>query len=407
MGDSVGAMNAAGILHSDYFAAAASLLVDAPGRINLIGEHTDYCGLPVLPMAIAESIQFAASERRQPGLVAVSTLDGSAVDSESAEVRPAWAKYVLAVLDEVRPLAPERGIRLALDGDLPSTGGLSSSSALSVGCAIALNEIWGIGLEAADLVAIAVRAEQSAAIAGGAMDQTVIAYARPGHALRIDFDPSSHRHIPIPADFVWIAGYSGTKAPKGQSAANSYNALGLSSRAAAALLGDTADESSDYVPQLSRVRHASADDLAALPTLSVEQAARISGSPLLGLPADQKLDLRISAEHVLTEAIRVDDAEQALAAGDAEHMGQLMDASHLSLARYGASRPSLDRLVAAARSAGAIGARLTGAGFGGWAIALTDSQHSNAVRMAMESACGGPTFVATAEGGALWSLNAR
>ncbi|MGI9609064.1 MAG: hypothetical protein ACR2NL_02095, partial [Acidimicrobiia bacterium] len=337
----------------------------------------------------------------------VSTLDGGVVASESAEAKPGWAKYVLAVYEELRPLAPESGARLALDGDLPSTGGLSSSSALSVGCTIALNETWELGLDSAELVATAVRAERTAAIAGGAMDQTVIAYARPGHALRIDFDPPAHRHIPMPESFVWVAGYSGTKAPKGESAANSYNSFVLASWAAAALLGDAPEPDSSHTPQLSRVRSASPESVAALPKLSVEEAAAISSSSQLNLPADQQLDLRVSAEHVLTEAARVDEAEEALAAGDAEHMGRLMDASHHSLASYGASTAALDRLVAAARAAVAAGARVTGAGFGGWAIALTEGQHSGAVQSAMEAACGGPTFVATPEGGALWSLNAQ
>ncbi|MCP3973086.1 MAG: hypothetical protein GY720_01180 [bacterium] len=400
-------MNDAASLHNDHFGDAATAVVNSPGRINLIGEHTDYCGLPVLPMAIAESIQFAASERAQPGLIAVSTLDGAVIDSDSARAAPGWAKYVLAVLDQIQPLAPGRGAQLALDGDLPSTGGLSSSSALSVGCVIALNEVWDVGLDAEELVAAAVRAEQSAAIAGGAMDQTVIAFARPGHALRIDFDPSAHTHIPMPESFVWIAGYSGTKAPKGESAANSYNSFVLASRAAAALLGDAPDPSGETAPQLSRVRTADQESISALPTISVAQAAAISQTDNLGLPLDRQLDLRISAEHVLSEADRVDAAEQAIRGADLEEMGRLMDASHLSLTRYGASTPSLDRLVAAARNAGAAGARLTGAGFGGWAIALTTEERAMAVQAAMESACGGPILVATAEGGALWSLDAR
>lgn len=400
-------MNDAASLHSDHFGEAAAVIVNSPGRINLIGEHTDYCGLPVLPMAIAESIQFAASERDQPGLVAVSTLDGAVVDSDSAEADPGWAKYVLAVLDQIRQVAPGRGARLALDSDLPSTGGLSSSSALSVGCAIALNEVWDAGLDGAELVAVAVRAEQTAAIAGGAMDQTVIAFARPGHALRIDFDPSAHRHIPMPESFVWIAGYSGTKAPKGESAADSYNSFVLASRAAATLLGDSPDTTDGRAPQLSRVRMAEGEAISALPTISVAEAAAVSQTGALGLPLDRQLDLGVSAEHVLSEADRVDAAEKALLHADMEEMGRLMNSSHLSLARYGASTPSLDRLVAAARDAGAAGARLTGAGFGGWAIALTTGERSKAVQAAMDSACGGPIFVAAAEGGALWSLSAR
>lgn len=400
-------MNRAESLHRDQYGTAASVVIDSPGRINLIGEHTDYCGLPVLPIAISQSIQIAASEQAEPGLVATSSLDGRVVRSDSDDgVPPAWAKYVLAVLDQIQPLAPGRGARLALDSDLPSTGGLSSSSALTVGCLIALNEVWGLGLEPGDLVTAALLSEQSAAIAGGAMDQTVIMYARPGHALRIDFDPPNRRHIRLPEEFVWVAGYSGTKAPKGESAAVSYNSFVLASRAAAVLLGDSpgADE---RLPQLSRVRNASAEELAKLPTIPVAEAAALTETGALGLPATRPLDLRVSAEHVLSEAARVETAERALVDGDLETMGRLMNESHLSLVRYGASTPSLDRLVAEARAAGAAGARVTGAGFGGWAIAVTNREHLNEVRAAMNAACGGPTFVASAQGGALWSLNAQ
>lgn len=398
-------MNHAGTLHRDHFGVAAELMVDSPGRINLIGEHTDYCGLPVLPMAIGRSIQVAASEKPEPGIVAVSSLDGAEIRSEPQPAQPGWAPYVLAVADRLQP--GDRGARLALDSDLPSTGGLSSSSALSVGCAFALNELWGLGNDPADLVNAAVQAERSVAVAGGAMDQTVISYARPGHALRIDFDPPAHRHVPIPEGFTFVAGYSGTMAPKGGSAAASYNSFVLASRAAAVMLGDDRGLSGGNEPRLSTVRDATPDELAKLPTISVADAAAVTHAGDLGLEPGRMLDLRVSAEHVLSEAWRVDAAEAALTAGERATMGHFMNESHASLVRYGASTPALDLVVAEARAAGASGARLTGAGFGGWAIALAPPATADAVEQAMAAAGGGPTFAASAEGGALWSLSTR
>ncbi len=394
-------------IHEQRFGLAPSVVVHSPGRINLIGEHTDYCGLPVLPMAIREGIQIAASESEEPGLVAVSTMDHSLVSSVAATRRRGWAKYVLAVLDQIGPSAAGRGARLAIDGDLPATGGLSSSSALSVGCVIALNELWGLALTPDGIIGAAVAAERAAAIAGGAMDQTVITLARPGHALRIEFDPASHRHIAVPDDFVWVAGYSGTRAAKGESAAAAYNSLVLTSRAAAAVLAEQLGRDAGTPPQLSRVGDASPDQIAALPAMSAQQAAAMTGGDRLELDARGILNLRTSAEHVLSEAARVSAAERALGAGDRAAMGRLMNASHASLQIYGASTESLDALVIAAREAGAIGARLTGAGFGGWAIALTSPEKADVVRAAMDAIGGGLAFVARAGGGALWSLNAE
>ncbi len=408
-------MTDAAAIHVARFGAAPSVVVNSPGRINLIGEHTDYCGLPVLPMAIREGIQIAAGDAPEPGLIAVSTLDDLVVSSRESVAgdtamargtadRRGWGKYVLAVLDQIGPRAAGRGAHIAIDGDLPETGGLSSSSALSVGCLIALNELWSLDLSPEEIVAGALQAERAAAIAGGAMDQTVIAFARPGFALRIDFDPPAHRHIPMPDDFIWVAGYSGTRAAKGEAAAAAYNSFVLASRAAAGVLAERLGRDPGTPPLLSKVRDASAGDIAALPTVPVATAAAITGGDDLGLPPDGALDLRVSAAHVLAEASRVDAAEVVLTAGDRTGLGRLMDESHTSLRRYGASTDSLDALVAAARRAGADGARLTGAGFGGWAIALASPAVADAVRAAMEWTCGGPTFTATAGGGALWSL---
>jgi len=391
-------------LHRSHFGRPPELIVRSPGRINLIGDHTDYCGLPVLPMAIGPALYVAAGASPKPGVIATSTLDRESLHSRGGGPDPPWGKYVLAalgVLAEVAPPTQHRGAVLAIDGDLPATGGLSSSSALTVGCLLALGRLWELDLGPDLLVELAVRAERRAAIAGGTMDQTVITFARPGHALRIDFDPPDTRHVAVPGNFVWVAGYSGSPAPKGTSAAASYNSFVLASRAAAVALGDSSDET----PRLSRVRDASDDEVAALPAMTVHVAAESTGGDMLGLEPDAVLDLAGSARHVLAEARRVDHAEAALDTGDSNGFGRLMNESHASLREYGASTPLLDRLVDAALAAGAVGGRLTGAGFGGWAVALAPPASAQAVRVAMEQACGGPTFFATAEGGALCSSN--
>lgn len=350
-------------------------------------------------MAIGQAVHIAAGHSPERGVVAFSSLDGL-----DLEEQPPWGKYVSAAADQLEPLALGSGALLAIDSDLPSTGGLSSSSALTVGCLLALSQLWGVELTPDKLIDHALTAERSAAIAGGAMDQTVIALAEPGHALRIDFDPFLRRHVPVPETFNWVAAYSGDTAPKGDTAADAYNSFVLASRAAAAAIGRVIGVDAGDPPLLSRVAKVAGDEVDTLPTVSVAEAAAMTGGDDLDLQGDRPLDLATSATHVLSEAARVDKAETALRAADIDMFGKLMDESHESLRRYGSSTANLDRLVTAARDAGAAGARVTGAGFGGWAIALAGEQATQEVRAAMDEACGGPTFVAAAEGGALWSL---
>ncbi|MEM9656242.1 MAG: galactokinase family protein [Actinomycetota bacterium] len=397
-------MDPAAIFENQYH-GKPELRFLSPGRINIIGDHTDYCGLPVLPMAIGRGIGVAAGPSARPGLRATSSLDGQSVDSDAAGERTGWGRYVLAVHDQLAPLnTGGGGAELAFSGNLPSTGGLSSSSALAVGTVAALNRLWDLDLAPDRIVELSLAAERAAAVAGGAMDQTVITFATPGNALLIKFDPPEREHIPIPEDFRWVAAYSGTKAPKGDSAADAYNSFVLASRAAATLLGDALGVVPGNPAQLSRVTDADAATIGELPVVTVAEAAALTGGESLGLAADRPLDLRVSAEHVLSEAARVDSAAAAMRRGDRAAMGQLMIDSHNSLRRYGSSTEGLDRLVTAATDAGADGARVTGAGFGGWAIALASGDVVTDVVSAMEAACGGPAFTVAAHGGVLASL---
>ncbi len=210
-------------------------------------------------------------------------------------------------------------------------------------------------------------------------------------ALRITFDPVSWHSVGVPNDVTFVAGYSGRPAPKGGAAGNAYNARVVGTRTAAMLL-DAAP------PFLANLDGDVADLLAALPEEALPPLEATQLTTGRYEPADP-LPVRAWARHVLTEAERVEAATVALEAGDLETLGRLFDESHASLADdSGVSTPELDLLVAVARDAGAAGARLTGAGFGGWAVAVCDLGHVAAVTYAMASIAG-EAFRAEPSGG--------
>lgn len=386
-------------------------VVRSPGRVNLIGEHTDYSLLPVMPVAIDRSVYLAVSPGPAGRLIAdsLSLPDPLEVDLAAVPVAATgWHRYLLAA---VRVLAPAegQGARILIGGDLPPTGGLSSSSALTVGVLAALNQVWALGIPRSGYPELAVRAERSIGVEGGAMDQTIISLAREGAALRIDFDPPAHRYVPLPPGLGLVAAYSGTPAPKGGDANHSYNLRVVASRAAALMLGRETGVEVGSPPSLSRVaaRAGIETAAAALPVeMSAHRVARLVGAgpeTIVSLAAgrfdpDTPLPLRAVAVHVLSESRRVDEAEEALGS-DLDRFGRVLDASHRSLQVFGASSGPLDRLVEAMRSAGAYGARLTGAGFGGYAVAAVPVAKVPAVVAAAEAATGGPAFAVEASAG--------
>jgi galactokinase len=354
-----------------------SVIVSAPGRVNLIGEHTDYSLLPVLPMAIQKRLRVHAESTDESVVEARSAQFEGVFRSDQTE-NPGWSQYLTPVVELV---GSKNGARLTIDGDLPATGGLSSSSALTVAALLALLRLNDQEPEPSELVDLAVRAERATGTEGGAMDQTLIVNATAGTALRIDFDPISWHTVAVHENISFVAGYSGSPAPKGGSARDAYNARVVGSRTAALLLG--ADP-----PFLTNADGDIANLISALP----ESATPPPEARQLATSTYDRIDplpVRAWARHVLTEAARVDEAARALEAGDLEALGLLFDESHASLADdYGVSTPELDLLVTAARDAGAAGARLTGAGFGGWAVAVCDLDHVEAVTGAMESVAG-------------------
>ncbi len=360
--------------------------VSAPGRVNLIGEHTDYSLLPVLPMAIQKRLEIRARPSEDGAVEARSARFGGVFRSDR-DGNPPWSRYLRSVVDLA---APRQGAVLTIDGDLPTTGGLSSSSALTVAALLAFFRLEGREPAPLELVDLADRAERATGTEGGRMDQTLIVNAVPGSALRIEFDPLSWATIQIPEHVAFVAGYSGSPAPKMGAARTAFNARVVGTRTAALLLG---------ADRLGHVDGDLPDLIAALPEAAPPEpeAVELTSGRFEG---SEPLPVRAWARHVLGEAARVDAAADALAAGDTETLGRLFDASHASLAGdFGVSTPGLDRLVDAARDAGAAGARLTGAGFGGWAIAVCERGRADAVAAAMESIAG-DAFVAEPSAGA-------
>jgi galactokinase len=308
----------------------------APGRVNLIGDHTDYNEGFVLPMAIdLECVVHARS--RADGVVSVRSADlegevelpadGSA---DPLDVRPQWARYVAGV---VRSLAERGRPPVGFDADVASTippgGGLSSSAALEVGVALALVDAAAFTLSRLELALACQHAEYIATgVPSGIMDQLSSLAGERDCALLIDCRSLDVTPVPLPADLAIVVVHSGLSRALGETA---YAERRASCEAAAARLG-----------------------VCALRDATPEQVA---GDP--------------RARHVVWENTRVLEAARALADGDGEQVGRLFSASHASLRDdYEVSTPELDILVTALEESGALGARLTGAGFGGSVVAL-------------------------------------
>lgn len=388
-------------------------MVRAPGRVNLIGEHTDYSELPVLPIAIEKSVIVAAAPSDDAPIEVVSTNFPDPASFPRATPQPTapWHRYVIGALAEVADLAPNLGAQVLVAGDLPAQGGLSSSSALTVGLLAALTDAWGQPLAADALLSRAIAAERHTGLESGGMDQEVILHARAGNALHIEFRPPARRHVPIPEGLAFVAASSGETAAKASDARGAYNERVVGARLAAVMLADqvgvdlavpvtlaqiagvdVVDILVDELPlriSAREVAHSRDVDVAALVQLSHTTLDPVAKIPVRGI-----------ARHILSEADRVGQAVSALEAGDLRAFGRLLDASHASLRDdMRCSTPALDRLCKAMRRAGAYGARLTGAGFGGFALAACPPEAVPAVIEAAHAATDAPAFEVTASDG--------
>ncbi len=371
----------------------------------------------MLPIAIDRSVWIAARADPRARLRARSAAHPPPFEHALAALpdrASGWHRYLLGALRSLPEARPDRGASLWIDGDLPANGGLSSSSALTLGVLAALDAVLGLGLSREELVARAIRAERLVGVETGGMDQTVIAFAERGTALRIDFEPPARRAVALPAQLSLVAAYSGVAGPKADAARERYNARVVGCRIAAASLAAELAVGAGDPPVLGRVRRATSDVSGLLErasALPARQTAREAAAALgcdlerftalsaARFDADHAVPVRACARHVLAESERVDAAERALGARDLAAFGRLLDESQTSLAEFGASSAELDALVAALRSAGAFGARLTGAGFGGYAFAALPSDRVDEALAAAHRVSGGPAFRVRASAG--------
>jgi len=375
-------------------------VVRAPGRVNLLGEHTDYNGLPVLPMAIDRSVLIAVAPRADRTVRLFNTAPRFAArrytlaDAIDPDPPGDWANYSKAAAQGLMRAYGDRlrvGADLLVDGTIPSGAGLSSSSALLVANALALLAANGVEIPYATLAELLPIAERYVGTLSGGMDQAVSLLAEPDHALRIDFFPLRVRPIPLPAGHSVVVCHSLVDAEKSGAARNAYNLRVIEGRLACRVLeralGSALPRPLRTLGDLvaSQPARAAASWLAPLQAavpdraLSLAEIAAAIGTSPERLRAACDVDPALGdafalvrrTRHVLTEADRVEAADAALRGGDTAAFGRLMDASHASCRDdYEISCPALEELVGLARDAGALGARLTGAGFGGCTVNL-------------------------------------
>jgi len=346
------------------FAGAPTHLSRAPGRVNLIGEHTDYNGLPVFPMALQREVRIALHPRLD-GVVSLVNADPEfeAVEFEVGVAIPPgppghWGNYVKAPAQELaRRHAIIRGFDGVLTSDVPVASGLSSSSALVNAVGLALAQVNELGLDALELGELMADAERYTGTRGGGMDQAISMCARAGHAARIDFRPLRLKHVPVPTDWRFVVADTGVRAEKSGPTQAAYNRRRAECEEAFKLVA----------PHLAR------QGLKPRPPAGYAEMLRSVPDDEVMAAAEKVLTgtLFKRFRHVVTENARVVEAQDLLYQADHSGFGVLMDESHGSLrADYNVSSAELDELVAFAKEGGAAGARLTGAGFGGCIVAL-------------------------------------
>ncbi|GMU93828.1 MAG: galactokinase [Candidatus Hydrogenedentota bacterium] len=412
------------------FAARPLLLARAPGRVNLIGEHVDYNGLPVLPMTLDREIRIAGRPRpdktirihnTNPKFAPAEFFNAESIEPSS---QGAWENYCKAAVVGVNRkygLGAGSGMELLVDATLPPAAGLSSSSALVVATSLAYLGLRGVDAEnetaRIELATLLAEAERYVGTEGGGMDQAIILLGDADCACKIDFFPLRIERVPLPVGYTFVVCDSRVKADKSGDARHRYNQGPALSRLICAMaerqaqltygaeievthLGDFwfgplclthSEIEALFIEAFPRPRTRLSEAARFLEMNEDEIRRRWIGDlpePLEGFP------LQARARHQLSEFQRVEQARDCLLAGDAAGFGALMDASHRSCAEdFGVSCAELDELVEAARQSGSIGSRLTGAGFGGCTVHLVPDEKLGQFRDGVISAYYAPKSI--------------
>ncbi|MHC5904645.1 galactokinase [Streptomyces sp. S6] len=343
----------------------------APGRVNLIGEHTDYNDGFVMPFALPHTA-IAAVSRREDDVLRLHSADVDGGVVEVSVLEPGsdtnWTAYPAGVVWALREAGHAvRGADIHLTSTVPSGAGLSSSAALEVVVALALNDLYELGLQRWQLARLCQRAENVYVGAPtGIMDQTASACCEEGHALFLDTRDLSQKQIPFDLSAEGMRLLVVDTQVKHAHSEGEYGKRRAGCEEGAAILGVTA---------LRDVKYADLD----------EALARIDDE-----------EIRRLVKHVVTEDERVERVVTLMTTGaGAREIGPILVAGHASLRDdFRISCPELDLVVDSSLAAGAVGARMTGGGFGGSAIVLAEEADVPAITKAVEEAFAAAGFTA-------------
>ncbi|KAG0567930.1 hypothetical protein KC19_7G173000 [Ceratodon purpureus] len=411
-----------------HFGREPELFARAPGRVNLIGEHIDYEGYAVLPMAIRQDTVVAIGRRsEQPPMLHIANVDSSEFQACSFLADPSqevdranhvWANYFICgykgvhehLVSKGEVIGATVGLNAVVDGTVPIGAGLSSSAAIVCSSAIAVLTALGKSSSKKEVAEFSTTCERHIGTQSGGMDQSISVMAERGVAKLIDFNPIRASDVVLPKTGSFVVANSLTESKKAETAATNYNNRVVECRLAAMVLavklGMQLEEARTSVNTLSDVeglcvKYASAHGSSS-PEVAVEKflhetpynieeiedilqeklsiIMKTSPTSLAVLAVATQFKLYQRAKHVYTEARRVHSFRAATLQSDSEEvvmkrLGELMNESHASCSLlYECSCPELESLVGLCRRNGAIGSRLTGAGWGGCTVSLVKEE---------------------------------
>jgi galactokinase len=395
------------------YETAPSVVVHAPGTLILMGEYPDHSDLPVLGICIREGLQIAAGAAESGEIDAISSqCDGPAhLDRMGRGASAPWHAALSSAVRQMEDVAPGSGARLLIDGDLPVSESVGWQLALIAGTIAALNEAWSGGLDRDETVRRSILAAEHAGLAHAETNAALLAFAEAGKATHVEPSPASRAQVPIPAGLRLVVAFSGEDQPDEAFTHVARNEREAGARLAAVMIADQVGV--DLEPPFSLGDVAAIDVVDILADGLPEKISPVEVSHGAGVDLEQfvrlkngqvdpmtKISVRRVALHGLSEAERERHAEAALETGEVEAFGKLLDESHDSLRQdLRCSTGALDKLCAAMRKAGAYGARLTGTGFGGFAVAAVAPERVQAVIQAATETSGGPAFEVEASEG--------
>ncbi|XP_003471910.1 N-acetylgalactosamine kinase isoform X1 [Cavia porcellus] len=382
------------------FGSIPKFYVRAPGRVNIIGEHIDYCGYSVLPMAVEQDMLIAVEPVKTQTLQLANTnplypdFSTSANAIQIDKTKPLWHNYFLCGFKGIQEhfgLSDLTGMNCLVDGNIPPSSGLSSSSALVCCAGLVTLTVLGLKLSKVELAEICAKSERYIGTEGGGMDQSISFLAEEGTAKLIEFSPLRATDVKLPSGAVFVIANSCVEMNK--AATSHFNVRVMECRLAAKLLARHKSLQWDKVLRLEEVQAQLGVSLEEMLSVAEDALHPEPYSPeeicgYLGISLEELRTQILSpntqdapvfklyqrAKHVYSEAARVlqfkqiceDSPEDAVA-----QLGELMNQSHRSCRDlYECSCPELDQLVDTCRRSGAQGSRLTGAGWGGCTVSL-------------------------------------